>query len=505
LENTCKTFQCNCEECLCSSHIDHKGAHTEHHEKMVNDFKKRFWVSLAFTLPILIFSPMVQLFFGFSLLDFKYERVILFIVSSIVFFYGGWPFLKGFFNEVKTRSLGMMTLIALAIVVAYVYSSAISFGLKGKPFFWELATLIDIMLLGHWIEMRSIMGAGKALEELAKLMPSVAHKIMSDKSVQDIPVSELKIDDLVLVKPGEKIPADGEITEGESDINEAMLTGESKPVRKSQKDSVIGGSINGESSFTLQVKKIGKDSYLSQVIDLVKSAQSSKSKAQSLANRAAFWLTIVALSGGILTIAIWLFLTSEPFSFAMERAVTVMVITCPHALGLAVPLVVAVSTSIAAKKGLLIRNRTSFEEARKISAIVFDKTGTLTRGKFGITDTITFDGNEEEILNLAAAVESHSEHPIAQAIASSNKKNIDIQNFKAIPGKGAEATVQGKSVKVVSPGYLKENNIDFDYQKIEKLSNQGKTVVFVLVDDHLKGAIALADIIRDESKEAVKN
>ncbi len=498
-KKSCNTFQCSCEECLCSTHID---AH-KHHEKMVTDFKNRFWISLFFTVPILIFSPMIQLLLGFSIFDFKYEIYLLFAMSSIVFFYGGWPFLKGFFNEVKDKSLGMMTLIAVAIVVAYIYSSAIAFGLKGKLFFWELATLIDIMLLGHWVEMKSIRGAGRALEELAKLMPSVAHKLMPDKNTQDIPVSDLKIDDLVLIKPGEKIPADGEITEGESNVNESMLTGESKPIRKSQGDNIIGGSINGEGSLTLQIKKVGKDSYLSQVIDLVKEAQSSKSKAQNLANRAAFWLTVVALSGGALTISIW-FLIGQSFSFAMERAVTVMVITCPHALGLAVPLVVAVSTSIAAKKGLLIRNRTAFEEARKITSIVFDKTGTLTEGKFGVSDVIAFEGNEEELLNLAAAVESHSEHSIAKGIVSSKNKDEKVQNFKAIPGRGAEATVGGNDVKVVSPGYLKENNIDFDEKRIEDFSSQGKTVVFVLVNGQLKGAIALADIIRKESKEAVQ-
>jgi len=503
-KKSCNTFQCSCEECLCSAHAGHKKEHAGHHEQMVKDFKDRFWVSLFFTVPILIFSPMIQLLLGFSIFDFKYELYLLFAISSIVFFYGGWPFLKGFFNEVKAKSPGMMTLIAVAIVVAYIYSSAIAFGLKGKLFFWELATLIDIMLLGHWIEMKSIMGAGKALEELAKLMPSVAHKMMPDKSIQDIPVSELKIDNLVLIKPGEKIPADGEITEGESNINESMLTGESKPIRKAQGDNAIGGSINGEGSLTLQVKKIGKDSYIYQVIDLVKEAQSSKSKAQNLANRAAFWLTVVALSGGALTISIWFFLTSQSFSFAMERAVTVMVITCPHALGLAVPLVVAVSTSIAAKKGLLIRNRAAFEEARKISSIVFDKTGTLTEGKFGITDVITFDGNKEDLLNLVAAVESHSEHPIAKGIASLKNKDEKAQNFKAIPGKGAEATVQDKNVKAVSPGYLKEKNIYFEDQRIEEYSSQGKTVVFILVNEQLKGAIALADIIREESKKAVQ-
>lgn len=503
-DSFCKTFQCICEECLCGAHVDYQGSHEGHHEHMVHDFKKRFWVSIALTIPILILSPMIQSFLGLGRrLAFSGDIYLLFMLSSAVFFYGGWPFLKGLYNEIKAKSPGMMTLIAIAIGVAYFYSSAIVFGLAGKLFFWELVTLIDIMLLGHWIEMKSIMGAGKALEELAKLMPSNAHKIMSDKSIQDVLVSELEINDHILVKPGEKVPADGVIIEGESSINESMLTGESKPVIKAKEAEAIGGSVNGEGSLTVEVKKIGKDSYLSQVIRLVKEAQESKSRTQDLANRAAMWLTLISLAGGGLTLFIWLAFSSQTLAFTMERTVTVMVITCPHALGLAVPLVVAVSTAIAAKKGLLIRNRNAFEESRKINAIVFDKTGTLTEGKFGITDVLAFDGNEEDLLRYAASIEAHSQHPLAQAIVSSVKKVEEIQNFKMIPGRGAEGTVLGKDVKVVSPGYLKENNIQVDLSKLQELNAVGKTVVFVLVDGQPKGAIALADVIRVESKEAI--
>lgn len=498
---SCRTFQCTCEECICASHTDHKG----HHEQMVRDFKQRFWVCLGITIPILFLSPMIQSFLGLiDVFNFSGDSYVLFALSSFVFFYGGWPFLKGFFNELRAKSPGMMTLIAVAILIAYLYSSAIVFGFEGKSFFWELATLIDIMLLGHWIEMRSIMGAGKALEELAKLMPSDAHKILPDNSTLDVPLSELKVDDLVLVKPGEKIPADGMIVEGESSINESMLTGESMPITKSKGVEAIGGSINGEGSLTLRVKKTGKDSYLSQVIDLVKEAQSSKSKTQDLANRAALWLTIVALFSGTITLFFWLTLTSQTLSFAMERAVTVMVITCPHALGLAIPLVVAASTAIAASRGLLIRNRTAFEESRKIDAIVFDKTGTLTRGEFGVTDVLIFEGSEEEVVNFAAAVETHSEHPIAKGIVASAKKVEEVQDFIAIPGVGAEGRVQGKDVKVVSPGYLKENNIPLEDKRVLEWNSQGKTVVFVVIDGKLSGAIALADIIRPESKEAIQ-
>jgi len=379
------------------------------------------------------------------------------------------------------------------------------FGLEGKVLFWELATLIDIMLLGHWIEMRSVMGASRALEELAKLMPSEAHQLMPDGSTRDVPLDQLGTGDRVLIKPGEKIPVDGDVVEGQTSVNEAMLTGESRPVSKQPGDRVLGGAINGEGSVTVEVKKTGEESFLSQVIDLVRQAQESKSKTQGLANRAALWLTITALGGGILTIVIWLAIVRADFDFALERMVTVMVIACPHALGLAVPLVVAVSTALAAGSGLLIRNRAAFERARNIQAIIFDKTGTLTQGKFGVTDTIVFrdDLEEGELLKYAASVESRSEHPIAQGIASSSRETFKVEGFKAIPGKGAEATVAGKDVKVVSPGYLRENNIPVEDERIQQLGSQGKTVVFVMIDGGLKGAVALADIIRPESKQAI--
>ncbi|MCK6619698.1 MAG: copper-translocating P-type ATPase [Calditrichia bacterium] len=473
---------------------------------MVEDFRKRFWISLVLTIPILILSPMIQEFLGLGeSLRFPGDMYITFILSSVVFFYGGYPFLKGLIDELKEKSPGMMTLIALAISVAYFYSSAVVFGVPGKVFFWELATLIDIMLLGHWIEMKSVMGASRALEELAKLMPSDAHKIMEDGSVKDVPLSELQSGDRVLIKPGEKIPADGVIVEGETSVNEAMLTGESKPLSKKENDKVIGGSINGEGSLTITVEKTGKDSFLSQVIDLVRQAQESKSRTQDLANRAAFWLTIIALSAGAVTMFIWLAIMQQDFVYALERTVTVMVITCPHALGLAIPLVVAVSTAISASNGLLIRNRAAFERARNIQAIIFDKTGTLTQGKFGVTDVIVLDGEikKEELLKYAASVESRSEHPIAKGIAESAEDLYEVKNFKAITGKGAEGKVNDRDVKIVSPGYLKENNIAAEDGKIDELSAQGKTVVYVLIDGKVKGAIALADIIREESKEAI--
>lgn len=484
----------------------HDNGHHDHHAHMVADFRKRFWVSLIITIPVLILSPVIQQFIGIGdSIRFSGDIYVLFVLSSVVFFYGGYPFLKGIFSELKSAKPGMMTLIAIAITTAYLYSSAVVFGLSGMIFFWELATLVDIMLLGRWIEMKSVMGASKALEELVRLMPSNAHKMMPDGSIHDVPLSELSKGDRVVVKPGEKIPADGEVVDGETSVNEAMLTGESKPVYKKTGAKVIGGSIDGEGSITVEVQKTGKDSFLSQVIELVREAQESKSRTQDLANRAAVWLTVIALVGGALTFFVWIVIVSKDFAFALERTVTVMVITCPHALGLAVPLVVAVSTAISAKNGLLIRNRAAFERARNIQAIIFDKTGTLTEGKFGVTDTIIFedDINENELLKFAASVEAHSEHPIAKGIVFSSKETFPVQGFRAITGKGAEGKVNGKDIKVVSPGYLREQNISLNDERIDKFSSQGKTVVFVIIDGEVKGAIALADIIRPESKRAI--
>ena len=510
--NEHNSHQHNKTEYMNHSHHETKGNghddHSGHHGHMIKDFKKRFWISLIMTLPILILSPMIQHFLGLKeVISFTGESYLLFALSTFVFFYGGWPFLKGLVNELKKKQPGMMTLIAVAISIAYFYSSAVVFGVKGEVFFWELATLIDIMLLGHWIEMKSIMGASRALEELARLMPDEAHKINNDGNVTDVKVSELKQNDKLLIKPGEKIPADGKIYEGKTSINEAMITGESNPVSKKSGDEVIGGSINGEGSVKIEVEKTGDETFLSQVVKMVKEAQESKSKTQNLANRAAFWLTIAAISAGTITMFVWLLFEGATFNFALSRTVTVMVITCPHALGLAIPLVVAVSTALSAKHGLLIRNRTAFETARNIQAIIFDKTGTLTKGEFGVTDTISFNSNydEKEILKYAAAVESESEHPIAQGIVKSSDEKYDLKDFNSIPGKGAIGKVNNKEVKVVSPGYLEENNIKPDHnKKIDELSAQGKTVVFVLIDNELAGAIALADIIREESKEAIK-
>jgi len=474
---------------------------------MVADFRRRFWICLVLSAPVIALAPMIQTWLGLrDTLRFPGDSYIQFAFATIVYFYGGWPFLKGLFTELAKRQPGMMTLIALAISVAYFYSSVVVFGVRGEVFFWELATLIDIMLLGHWIEMRSVLGASSALEKLVKLMPAEAH-LVAEGGTRDVPVTQLKHGDRVLVKPGEKIPTDGTVVEGRTSVNESMLTGESKPVEKGEGDQVIGGAVNGEAAITVEISKTGDETYLAQVIEMVRRAQESRSRTQDLANRAALILTIVALSVGAVTMITWLLLGKE-FAYALERTVTVMVIACPHALGLAVPLVVAVSTAISARNGLLIRDRSAFEAARSLDAIVFDKTGTLTEGRFGITDVIPLgDLDESRILTLAAAIEAQSEHPIAAGVVRGAEergiKPSSAKDFRAIPGKGAEASVDGTNVKVVSPGYLKQANIHVDDERVRTVADHGKTVVYVLADDTLVGAIALADVIRPESREAI--
>ncbi len=492
-------------------HSEHKhgsnppmGHEGHNHNSMIADFRKRFYVVLVLTVPIMLLSEMIQHFMGVDW-QFTGSKYILFTLSTIVFVYGGFPFLKGLVDEVKAKNPGMMFLIGFAITVAFIYSVAIVFGLEGMDFFWELTTLILIMLLGHWIEMKSIAGASKELELLVQLMPDDAHMVMPDM-VHDVKTDTLKENDIILIKPGEKVAADGIILEGESYLNESMLTGESKPVQKGKGDKVIAGAINGNGSIKVTVSHTAKDSYLAQVIKLVDDAQKSKSKTQLLADRAAKWLTIIALVAGTSTFLVW-YLTGQSLAFAMERMVTVIVICCPHALGLAVPLVVAKSTALSAKNGLLIKNRTAFENARKITTIVFDKTGTLTVGKFEVSKIVSVKSGiaENEILRLASALEQQSEHPIATGILQKVKElSIAIpstENFNAITGKGVEATVEGKKVLVVSPGYLKENNITLP----EGFSaNDTETVVFVIINQELAGYIALSDEIRPESAEAIK-
>ena len=489
------------------NHDNHKHHdHTEHHKMMIKDFKRRFWISLIITLPILLLSPMVQGLLGFEFSASQMaDKYILFGLSTIVFFYGGWPFLEGLVDELKKKQPGMMTLIAVAITVAWGYSTATTFGLEGSSFFWELATLVDIMLLGHWIEMKSVLGASRSLQELVKLMPSEAH-LLKDGETVDVKVDELKEGDKVVVRPGEKIPVDGVITDGQSNVNESMVTGESKPVSKEKGSQVIGGTINGNGSLTIEVEQVGENAYLNKVVNMVRDAQSVKSKSQNLADKIAFWLTIVALSVGFATLVVWLVLGKE-FSFAMERMASVMVITCPHALGLAVPLVVAISTSISAQQGLLIRNRTAFENSRKITMMVFDKTGTLTKGNFGVTRFGSFidETDDNDILRYAGALESKSEHPLAVGIMNKvEEAEVELpkaDNFNAITGKGIEGDVEGKNVKVVSPVFVENKEMNIPNEAFE---SEAETIVFVVVDEKLAGYIAMSDEIREESFEAIK-
>jgi Cu2+-exporting ATPase len=483
-------------------HASHEG----HHEHMAADYRRRFVVCALVTLPVLALSPMIREWLGLSeALAFPGDTYVLFALATFLFVYGGSPFFQGMLSEVRHRSPGMMTLITVAISAAYGYSSMVVFGLPGKMFFWELATLIDVMLLGHWIEMKSVMGASRALEELARFMPSEAHRLGADGSTEDVPLNELRSGDRVLVRPGEKIPADGEIVEGRSWLDESMISGESKPIQRGLGEPVVGGSVNGDGSLEIEVARTGEESYLAQVIALVKQAQESKSRSQDLANRAAGWLTYVALGAGAVTLVAWIVIPETTFAFALERAITVMVISCPHALGLAVPLVVAVSTSLSAGRGLLIRDRAAFERARGIDAIVFDKTGTLTEGRFGVTDVIAVaEGvNEDEMLELAAAVEIHSEHPIARGIASAAQEHRHATDFRATHGKGVEGNVGGRKVQVVSPEHARELAPDIPMEMILPLSEQGKTVVFVVIDEKLAGVVALGDIVREESRAAV--
>ncbi|MDO8365846.1 MAG: copper-translocating P-type ATPase, partial [Saprospiraceae bacterium] len=481
-------------------HAGHGGGHD--HSAMIADFLRRFWISLVLTVPVVAISPMFQMAVGYHF-DFTGRDWLSFALGSIIYFYGGWPFLSGLWDEVRRRQPGMMTLIGVAITVAFLYSTAVVFKLvEGMDFYWELATLIVIMLLGHWLEMKSVAGASKALELMVKMLPAEAHMYHGDM-LHDMRVDALKIGDLVLVKPGEKIPVDGTVMEGISSVNESMLTGESVPVQKTSGTKVIAGALNGEGSLKIQVDKSGKDSYLNKVIALVQEAQSAKSKTQHLADRAAKWLTFIALGVGFGTLAVWL-AKGQTLAFALERMVTVMVTSCPHALGVAIPLVVAISTAMTARRGLLIRNRTAFENSRLITAMVFDKTGTLTEGKFGVSriEPIGEVFDKNSLLATAAALEQESQHPIAEGIVAAAKtaglKLPTVANFASITGKGVTGEIGGKKISIVSPGYLKEKNIEIPIQ------NAAETVVFVLENEKLVGQLALSDQIRPDAVEAVK-
>jgi len=480
-----------------------ESGHDKHAGHNVSDFRKRFIICSIVSVPVLALSHMIQQWLGFEL-SFAGDKYVLAILSTFIFIYGGYPFLKGLYDEVKDKAIGMMTLIGVAISVAWAYSFSITFGLKGMDFYWEMATLIDIMLIGHYFEMKSVMGASRSLELLVKMMPSTAH-LKRNGSIEEVKINQLQKDDVVMVKPGEKIPVDGIVLEGESYLDESMLTGESKPVKKEKGSKVIGGAVNSNGSLTIRVVSTGKDSYLNKVVKLVEDAQKVKSKTQNFADRAAKVLTFVALGGGMITLAVWLIL-GFPFVFALEKMVTVMVISCPHALGLAVPLVVAISTSVSAQKGLLIRNRTAFENARLITTIIFDKTGTLTKGSHELQEVVSLDKNfdEKELLRLASGIEQHSEHYIAKGLLEKAKKsNITIpesEKFNYMPGKGLEGIIEGKEIKVVGPNYLKEKNISIQKTKDEFTG----TIIYLMVNNAAAGYFTFSDQVREESFEAVQ-
>ncbi|MGM0933153.1 MAG: heavy metal translocating P-type ATPase [Bacteroidota bacterium] len=489
-------------------HGEHDHEHSDHgedhHKHMLKDFKKRFWISLVIAIPILALSEMIQNWFGYEL-EFTGSKYVLGGLGLAIYLYGGWPFLRGMKDEIKDRYPGMMTLIAIAITVAWGYSFAITLGMEGMDFYWELATLVVIMLLGHWLEMKSILGASRALEELMELMPDTAHRIKEDGDTEEVKVTELKNGDRILVKPGEKIAADGNVVDGKSSVNESMLTGESKPVEKKKGDEVIGGAVNESGSITIEIERTGEESYLNQMVEMVQEAQKSKSKTQRLADKAALVLTIVALVGGLATFLVWFLIMDREMVFAIERAVTVMIIACPHALGLAIPLVVAISTSISAKKGLLIRNRSAFELCRKLDVILFDKTGTLTKGEFGVTtiESLDEEWDEEKVLTWAASMEKKSEHPLAAGILKKAKeKNLELLNaedYENITGQGIKARINGQEVIIAGGNYLEEKNIPADASPDAK-----GTVIYLVVENEPKGYLALADEVREDSKEAVK-
>ncbi len=493
------------------NHADHaKGGTDKHKGHNMSSFLTKFWITLILTIPIFFYSEMARSLFGIHGPEFFGWQYLMLALGSVVFFYCGLIFLTGAYRELRARLPGMMTLIAIAITAAYLYSFFSILAGTGHDLLFELSSLIAIMLLGHWIEMRSVKGAQGALNELAKLLPDQA-EVVRGNTTEIIPLSELKTGDVVLVKPGAQVPADGKIIDGRSELNEAIITGESKPVEKSIGDIVIAGAINGDGSLKIVIEKVGDETFLAGVMRLVADAQASKSRLQILSDRAAFYLTIIAIVAGSITLVIML-LTAAGISIATERIVYFLVTTCPHALGLAVPLVASISTTMAARNGLLVRERRALEVARTINTVLFDKTGTLTKGEFGI-DTILVNENmkEDDVLSLAASVNSQSEHPLAKAMVNEARKRtinlVAIKDFSRVAGKGAKGIADGVEVLVGNESFLKENNIvvgSYYQNKIDGLSKEGKTVIHVIKDKKLIGSIALVDVIREESREAIK-
>ncbi len=481
-------------------HDKHEGHHTE-------DFLKKFYIILVLTIPILLYSEIFMIAFNWNAPHFPGVDFVILVLGSIIYFYGGGVFLKSAYRELQAKLPGMMTLIAIAITAAYGFSVYTTF-IGGMNLFWELATLIAVMLIGHYIEMRAVQGVKGALKELAKLLPDTAEVIKDGKTIT-LNINELKEGDLVLIRPGAKVPADGVIIEGRSELNESIITGESKPISKTVEDFVIAGSINGDASLTVKVTNIGEKTFFAGIMRLVAEAEASKSRLQILSDRAAFWLTILAVGSAVATLVAWL-LSGQTISFSIERVVAVLVIACPHALGLAVPLVASISTTMGAQNGLLVRKRLALEAARNIDIVLFDKTGTLTKGEFGVDTIIANNASENEVLIFAASVNSQSEHPLAKAMINTAQEKklspLAVSNFERVAGKGAQAVVSGVKLAVGSESLAQDFGVQFsdEYQvKVSNLEKQGKTVVHVVKEKELIGSIALADVIRPESKEAI--
>ena len=497
------------------SHHEHHHDNSEHqeHDKhaghSVAMFKDKFWLSLLLTIPVLVYSEMIQHWLNFTPPAFPGSQYVPFVLSTIIFFYGGMVFIKSAIGELKAKLPGMMTLISLAIITAYVYSVATQFFIEGDGFFWELATLVTIMLLGHWLEMASVAKAENALDAISKLLPDKAEKLVNGKPKQVL-VSELKVGDLVLIRPGSSIPVDGQIVDGSSSVDEAAITGESKPVSKTINDEVVAGTGNQDGSLTVKVTKLGQDTALAGIMRLVAEAQSSKSNVQVLADKAAFYLTIIAIATAIATFVFWLI--AKDANFALERSVTVLIIACPHALGLAIPLVVSISTALSAKNGLLVRKRLALEAARKLDWVLFDKTGTLTKGEHGVTDVWTTKGyTDEDILHLTASLEQNSEHIVGKGIvrkAEEQHVHLDkVANFKALPGLGVQGTLHGNEVYIAaSYRYIEENKLIVPVEianAVKQAAKEGKTEVYLITNKKVIGALGLADIVREQSKQTI--
>lgn len=490
-------------------HREHDGqtGRHDHHAMMEGDFRKRFFVVAVLTLPILGLSPTVQGWLGFEA-RFAGIKYLLFVLATVVTGYGTWPFFKSAVEALRRRVLDMSVLVSVAVSAGYAFSVGSTFAFRSIDFYWEIATLVAVLLLGHWLEMRAVRGTSGALHELLKLIPSTAHLVV-DGRVTDVETSALAVGDVVLVRPGEQVPVDGEVIEGESDLNESMVTGESRSVPKGPGNRAIAGTVNGDGALRLRVTQIGKDTTLAQIVRLVKEAQSSRPPVQRLADRAAQWLTIIAVSVGVLAFVFWFAVADQPLVFALTLSVTVLVIACPHALGLAIPVVTTISTTLGAKLGILIRNAEVTEASRRVSVVVFDKTGTLTQGEFGVTDLIPADGIEEaDLLRLVASAERDSEHTIARGVVrSAAEKGIGlsaVSGFRAVPGKGARAIVEGRRLAIGNEALMAEERIVTPkVEQLEVLGMTGKTVIHAAADGTYLGTIALADLVRAESREAI--